>query len=144
VSVLEGGYKIHGGIVSPFARSVASHVRALVDGGRSRELYDPEDCSWESQFERHVVEDRERKRQQRQEKLLRAAEQAQRQLYNRVAAEQKSAEGAADDLMNEPLKEGPVIPTEAQTEEPSRKRRRNNVDYRELYEQMKKEGFASG
>ncbi|EEC45284.1 predicted protein, partial [Phaeodactylum tricornutum CCAP 1055/1] len=25
VSVLEGGYKIHGGIVSPFARSVASH-----------------------------------------------------------------------------------------------------------------------
>jgi acetoin utilization deacetylase AcuC-like enzyme/ankyrin repeat protein len=145
VSVLEGGYKIHGGIVSPFARSVASHVRALVDGGRSRELYDSEDCNWESQFERHVVEDRERKRQQRQEKLLRAAEQAQRQLYNRVAAEQqKSAEGAADDLMNEPLKEGPVIPMEAQTEEPSRKRRRNNVDYRELYEQMKKEGFASG
>lgn len=32
VSVLEGGYKIHGGIVSPFARSVTSHVRGLVDG----------------------------------------------------------------------------------------------------------------
>jgi acetoin utilization deacetylase AcuC-like enzyme len=27
VSVLEGGYKIHGGIISPFARSVAAHVR---------------------------------------------------------------------------------------------------------------------
>jgi len=68
---------------------------------------------------------------------------AQRQLYNRVAAEQK-AEAAADNLMNEPLKDAPV-PEEAPAhpEEPSRKRRRNQVDYRELYEQMKKEGFAS-
>jgi acetoin utilization deacetylase AcuC-like enzyme len=73
VSVLEGGYKLQGGIVSPFARSVASHLRGLVDGGRSRELYDPEDCNWESQFERHVVEDRERKRRQKQEKLQRMA-----------------------------------------------------------------------
>ncbi len=64
VSVLEGGYKIHGGLVSLFARPVASSIRALVDGGRSRELYDPEDCNGESQFERHVVEERERKRQQ--------------------------------------------------------------------------------
>ena len=29
VSALEGGYRIHGGIVSPFARSVAAHVRAM-------------------------------------------------------------------------------------------------------------------
>lgn len=29
VSALEGGYRIQGGIVSAFARSVASHVRAL-------------------------------------------------------------------------------------------------------------------
>jgi len=42
ISVLEGGYKIHGGIVSPFARSVASHVRALQDGGSSRELFNKE------------------------------------------------------------------------------------------------------
>ena len=27
VSVLEGGYRIQGGVVSPFARSVAAHVR---------------------------------------------------------------------------------------------------------------------
>lgn len=27
ISVLEGGYKVHGGVVSPFARSVAAHVR---------------------------------------------------------------------------------------------------------------------
>ena len=29
VSVLEGGYRIQGGIVSAFARSVAAHVDAL-------------------------------------------------------------------------------------------------------------------
>jgi acetoin utilization deacetylase AcuC-like enzyme len=29
VSALEGGYRIQGGVVSAFARSVASHVRAL-------------------------------------------------------------------------------------------------------------------
>ena len=30
VSVLEGGYRVHGGIVSPFACSVAAHVRVLL------------------------------------------------------------------------------------------------------------------
>ena len=34
VSALEGGYRIQGGIVSAFARSVASHVRALSQPGR--------------------------------------------------------------------------------------------------------------
>ncbi|KAK9846133.1 hypothetical protein WJX84_008602 [Apatococcus fuscideae] len=36
VSALEGGYRIHGGIVSPFARSVAAHVRALSDPHKQR------------------------------------------------------------------------------------------------------------
>ncbi len=31
VSVLEGGYRIQGKIVSAFARSVAAHVRALLE-----------------------------------------------------------------------------------------------------------------
>ena len=74
ISVLEGGYKIHGGIVSPFARSVASHVRALVDGGRSRELYDSKDLEWESQYERHIYERRERKKEEDREKLRRQLE----------------------------------------------------------------------
>jgi hypothetical protein len=73
VSVLEGGYKIHGGIVSPFARSVASHVRALVDGGNSRELYDTQEGEWESQFERHLVEEKEKKRQMKVDRLNRQA-----------------------------------------------------------------------
>lgn len=125
VSVLEGGYKIHGGIVSPFARSVASHVRAMVDGGRSRELHDSQDIEWESQFERHLVDERERKRQQKLEKIRQMAEQSARNMY---ATANPSPHGG-DDVPEDP-------------DAPSRKRRRNQVDYRGLYEQMKKEGFA--
>lgn len=124
VSVLEGGYKIHGGIVSPFARSVASHVRGLVDGGGSRELYDSQDCEWESQFERHLVDERERKRQQKLEKMRQLAAQSAQNMFANAAA------GAAggDDIPEDP-------------DAPSRKRRRR-VDYKDLYAQMKKEGFA--
>lgn len=118
VSVLEGGYKIHGGIVSPFARAVASHVRALVDGGRSRELYDRQDGEWESQFERHLIDERERKRQQKLEKMRLLEEQSRRALYG----DAENEEGG---------------------EPQGRKRKRNTVDYRQLYEQMKKEGFAA-
>jgi len=119
VSVLEGGYKIHGGIVSPFARSVASHARALVDGGRSRELYDSQEGEWESQFERHLIDERERKRQQRLEKMRMIEAQSRRALYGNY----NGVEGLDDNHR--------------------RKRKRNTVDYRQLYEQMKKEGFAA-
>jgi acetoin utilization deacetylase AcuC-like enzyme len=119
VSVLEGGYKIHGGIVSPFARSVAAHVRALEDGGRSRELYDLQDGEWESQFERHLIDERERKRLQKVEKVRMLEAQSRRALY-----EEAEGEVGTDDGKN-------------------RKRKRNHVDYRQLYEQMKKEGFAA-
>ncbi|CAJ1953488.1 unnamed protein product [Cylindrotheca closterium] len=118
VSVLEGGYKIHGGIVSPFARSVAAHVRSLVDGGSSRELYDAQDGEWESQFERHLIDERERKRQQKLEKMKLLELESRRALYG-------------DDAGNEEEGDAP------------RKRKRNQVDYRSLYEQMKKEGFAT-
>ena len=55
MSVLEGGYRIQGGIVSAFGRSVAGHVRALVDGCESRQasfcdtslgLHSPEKRVW--------------------------------------------------------------------------------------------------
>ena len=118
VSVLEGGYKIHGGIVSPFARAVASHVRGLDDGSRSRELYDLQDAEWESQFERHLIDERERKRQQKLEKLRMIEAQNRRALYGE--------ENGFEDV-----------------ETHGRKRKRNTVDYRQLYEQMKKEGFAA-
>eukprot|EP00977_Amphora_coffeiformis_P003804 scaffold765_cov160-Amphora_coffeaeformis.AAC.5 len=123
VSVLEGGYKIHGGLISPFARSVASHVRALVDGGHSRELFDSKDLEWESQYERHVYERRERKKEEDRERLRVRMEAAQ-------AIRQGALDGADDDPPEDP-------------DAPSRKRRRNQVDYKELFRQMQSEGFAS-
>ena len=48
MSVLEGGYNLQGSIVSPFARSVAAHVRAL--GEEHSQQWDPRDaevgCYW--------------------------------------------------------------------------------------------------
>jgi hypothetical protein len=132
VSVLEGGYKIHGGIVSPFARSVASHVRALVDGGKSRELYDLQDGEWESQFERHLIDERERKRQQKVEKMRLLEAQSRRALYSDDGGGGHGGSGGADGV-------GGADEDETNT----RKRKRNQVDYRQLYEQMKREGFAT-
>ena len=139
VSVLEGGYKIHGGIISPFARSVASHVRGLVDGGKSRELYDQSDGEWESQFERHIIEERERKRQHKVDRLHRAADTSRRHQQQQEV----------DAMMKEPLNENEGA-TGAEAGQPasddlgqlSRKRRRNQVDYQKLYEEMKQEGIA--
>jgi len=125
VSVLEGGYRIHGGIVSPFARSVASHVRALVDGGKSRELFDPKDNEWESQYERHIFEKRERKKEEDKERLRLRME----AIHRTSMMEQQMVE-AGDAPPEDP-------------DAPSRKRRRNQVDYKELYRQLQQEGFAS-
>lgn len=140
VSVLEGGYRVHGGIVSPFARSVASHVRGLVDGGNSRELYDKLEGEWESQFERDMVEERERRRQLRIERLNRPY----------IGMERRRPHPGQVDMeamMKEPLSNtggGQEADTTTCGDEggPTRKRRRNQVDYKELFEQMKKEGLA--
>mmetsp|Transcript_9501 Transcript_9501/g.21229 ORF Transcript_9501/g.21229 Transcript_9501/m.21229 type:complete len:1072 (+) Transcript_9501:138-3353(+) len=188
ISVLEGGYKIHGGIVSPFARSVAHHVRALVDGGSSRELYDKQDEDWESQFERHMVEEKERRRQMKMERFSRPVDMAVHhdhslRQHHAVSdattdiiaagaigtgltplhvggaeleqhegdAEGEGVAGGMEALMQGPMDVHAEINTSSNegigeagdgedgVEEPSRKRRRNNVDYKDLYEQMKKE-----
>lgn len=121
VSVLEGGYKIHGGIVSPFARSVASHVRALVEGSRSRELYDLEESEQESKHEHQMFERKERKRQQEREQVRLLQEANRRSLVEDLAGQ--------GDLPDDP-------------DAPSRKRRRSNVNYKELFKQMQEEGFG--
>lgn len=133
VSVLEGGYKIHGGIVSPFARSVASHVRALADGGRSRELYDTKDAEWESQYERHVYEKRERKKEEERERLRLMQLATQSSLLEQIAGQSS--------LVEQMTSKGGVP---EDPDAPSRKRRRNHVDYQELLRQMEQEGFANG
>jgi hypothetical protein len=65
VSVLEGGYRIEGGVISAFARSVAAHVRSLVEGTRHREGWSEEDLAWEEGLERRQQENRIKKMQER-------------------------------------------------------------------------------
>ena len=55
VSVLEGGYRIQGGPVSAFARSVAAHVRSLAEANAGP--WDPEDAAWERERERKKREE---------------------------------------------------------------------------------------
>lgn len=136
VSALEGGYKIHGGIVSPFARSVASHVRALVDGGGSRELYDKEEAEWESQYEKHMIEEKEKKRQMKQARNVSQFRQSLLSSPQRsvgTTGEQADAESKHEDaLLREDLPHNDI----GVVDEPSRKRARKPVDYKQLLEEM--------
>jgi acetoin utilization deacetylase AcuC-like enzyme/ankyrin repeat protein len=149
VSVLEGGYKIHGGIISPFARSVASHLRGLVDGGSSRETYDREEGEWESQFERHMHDEKEKRRQMKLEKLSRDANipVASVDIYRQSLLMGARQQHDPDDVSHDVSHQEGVSPHHGGSTldgEPSRKRRRNQVDYAQLYEQMKKEGRGDG
>ncbi len=136
VSALEGGYKIHGGIVSPFARSVASHVRALVDGGNSREEYDKEEGDWESRFERHMNEEKEKKRRMKMDRHARTADNLFALMSpggsSSVAEKHEMGGGAA--VLNDDIDD------DNNNHERSRKRSRKQVDYKHLFEQMQKEG----
>ena len=69
VSSLEGGYRIHGGIISAFSRSVRGHVRGLVDGGvQTQYLWDPTISLKESKIEERLLEEKEKKRQEKIQK----------------------------------------------------------------------------
>jgi len=119
VSVLEGGYRIQGGEVSPFARSVAAHVRAL--GESHNEKWEFEDAEWERQ------QDAERKQQKEMHKSgidgFATSSQQGSQLVQVLAAQDKVDAGAAGD------------------DTPGRKRRRqsNPVDYAALNAEIEKE-----
>ncbi|KAL7436727.1 hypothetical protein ACHAXM_008680 [Skeletonema potamos] len=135
VSALEGGYKIHGGIISPFARSVASHVRALVDGGSSRELYDKDEVEWESQYEKHMIEEKEKKRQMKQARASSAARELRQSFL--LSTQQKKVvtvgeQSHEDALLREELPQNDV----GIVDEPTRKRARKPVDYKQLLEEM--------
>lgn len=150
--------------MSPFARSVASHLRALVDGGVSREAYSREDSSWESTFERRLIEDREKKRQVRY-RVIHSDHALRRDslrsshvpLDPQLHKDEAEPSGCSDveRLLKEPLHDSTIVMrgdmTHPESESshdvrkdiddaPQRKRRRNQVDYKALYEKMKKEG----
>ncbi|GLD94846.1 hypothetical protein PINS_up003471 [Pythium insidiosum] len=54
ISVLEGGYNFHGRVVSPFARSVAAHARALINP--TRDEWDEELIAREAAHEGHLLD----------------------------------------------------------------------------------------
>ena len=101
VSVLEGGYNFYGRLVSPFARSVAAHVRGLTS--ESLETWTETDVEWERQHEREIMEEIERKKKQKEaEKEITAKDD-----------EYKKHE----------------LPVDSLESESRSKRRRSNVDY---------------
>ena len=131
VSVLEGGYKIHGGIVSPFCRSVDRHVNALRVGANSKEKYSGEEMAFESTWERGVVEEKEAKRVAKVEKKRKLLE------AMLAAKEAEGGEGGGDG--GDGGDGGGGGDGEGEGGSP-RKRRRANVDYAALDEEMRAKG----
>ena len=134
VSALEGGYKIHGGIISPFARSVASHVRALVDGGNSREVYDKDDADWESRFERHMNEEKEKKRLMKMDRANSI-----RSSFTPYTTPEGSKLSPYENDPHSPRSMRPNNYDANDEVRASRKRARKPVDYKQLFDEMKKE-----
>lgn len=95
----------------------------------------------ESQFERHMHDDKEKRRQK---KLERLSQEADVNIYRQsllmgVGRHPDDVSDHEDDAHQGVAAADGCIIAVAE-EEPSRKRRRNQVDYKQLYEQMKKEG----
>ena len=95
-----------------------------MDGGNSREEYDKEEGEWESRFERHMNEEKERKRQ------MKHSRSAEGQQHPPSSPLQHGAEDV-----------GEVSPNKYGNDEHSRKRSRKEVDYKHLFKQMQKEGY---
>jgi len=131
VSVQEGGYRLFGGPISPFARSVEAHVEGLREGANSSEKYSAEEMEFESQWERETVEEKERARVAKVEKkrlMMEAMLQQQQREVAGTAPENVDAHvgGATNGF-----------------EESPRKRRRGNggsVDYAQLDAEMRARG----
>ena len=130
VSCLEGGYRIQGKMCSPFARSVAAHLKALNDGAAyNRDKYDQSEADAESERELEVVERREaarqeiiRRRREEEERLMREA------LATTTSNDQNAP--ATDDDNEQNDDEGNY----------RKKRRRPNVDYKLLEAEMAARG----
>ncbi|PSC72014.1 histone deacetylase [Micractinium conductrix] len=91
VSVLEGGYRIQGALVSAFARSVAAHVKALAEPNAQH--WDPADAKAEREHEKKVRAEAEAKRQAERLAKAKAREAA---LAARLAAVQAARAAQAE------------------------------------------------
>mmetsp|Transcript_1042 Transcript_1042/g.1348 ORF Transcript_1042/g.1348 Transcript_1042/m.1348 type:complete len:909 (+) Transcript_1042:110-2836(+) len=140
ISVLEGGYRIQGGPVSAFGRSVANHVEALMHGCRNRCQWDAHLSALQSEVESKQYAEREAKRQQKRllerEQQIAALHQHQTSLAAAVAASSQQEKANSTDLGFNSL--------ETQRDLASRtKRKRVPVDYVALSKKLNEEEKSS-
>jgi len=99
VSALEGGYQIGGELCSSFAKSVKTHVAALVTGARTAAPWSPDDAETERAVEKmHLDEAAERRLQK---ELARQVQEAARRAAALAARAEAEAEAAALEGYNE-------------------------------------------
>ena len=129
ISVLEGGYRIQGGVVSAFGRSVAAHLRVMFR--ENHEQWDPEAAKKEQEL------DLRQRRLQKEARLaaaleaVRAREAAALQLASEAAA--VAGEGGEEAVA------AAAVAAAAVTDAGPSKRRRTAVDYSALNAQLEKE-----
>ncbi|KAI8112161.1 hypothetical protein M9434_003485 [Picochlorum sp. BPE23] len=134
VSVLEGGYRIQGNVVSAFARSVAAHVRALAEPNFQQ--WDSADAKFEREREKRLRAEMEEKRR------AEAAEKAAREAAERAAQEAAANTVPFGTQENDTQEEKPAGVDQA-FESPDaggrQKRRRSTVDYVALNKKLEEE-----
>lgn len=145
ISVLEGGYRIQGGPVSAFGRSVAAHVRALFQP--NAEKYDAESSRAEFNAElrvrREIRERREAEAEAEHKAFLERIAEAQ-------AAQEETETGTAEAEDNDRKRSAPdAAETETETAAPpeseptpSKRRRGAPVDYAALNAKIEAEAAA--
>ena len=160
VSLLEGGYRIQGGVVSAFARSVAAHVRALSESNEQH--WDPHEAHWEREHEKKMRAEAEARRIAAEE-AARAAQAAAIEAATAAAEAQEHERQVADDVDtvengekleelvkketgNVPLPgqhDGQLVHPQTDADDGAsserRKRRRGTVDYVALNKKLEEE-----
>jgi acetoin utilization deacetylase AcuC-like enzyme/ankyrin repeat protein len=134
VSVLEGGYRIQGNIVSAFARSVAAHVRALSE--MNLQEWDPIDAKFEREREKKLRAEAEAKKLAEEAEAKRLAEEA--EAARQAALQAAHAEGATALDNSNPDPEATASPEAGGRQ----KRRRSTVDYVALNKKLQEEEQA--
>ena len=130
ISVLEGGYRIQGGVVSAFGRSVAAHIRVMFR--ENHEQWNPESVQKEQEL------DLRQRRLQKEARLAAALEAAR---AREAAAMQLAAEAAAaaGEGGEDAIAAAAAAAAANADAGPSKRRRTAAVDYSALNAQLEKE-----
>lgn len=144
VSILEGGYRTQGQIVSAFSRSVAAHIHALAEQNSER---------WDAEA---VQAERQEEWQMRQAKLLLRRRRAEARTAGRMSGElealraeaKEAARGGTEGGQATGDGEGAGVRSVAEAEEQdgaraSKRRRGGTVDYVALNRKLEEQGAGS-